>query len=239
MSQEGAPALSVVVPCFNEAASVRRFEADLLPALSWLGLPYELIAVDDGSIDDTLSELRALAERRPEVVVLAHSPNRGMGAALRAGFSAARGTWIASLDADLTWAPRQLRALLDKQKETGADLVGGSPFLPGGAMEGVPLSRRLPSVLLNAFYRGFLSPVLTAYTPIFRLYRAAALKALPLSADGFEINAEAAARMLKAGQKVAEVPAVLTVRSEGASKLARWRELRRHAALIGRLIIGR
>lgn len=239
MSQEAAPELSVVIPCFNEAASVRRFEADLLPALSWLGMPYELIAVDDGSTDETLAELKSLAARRPEVVVVSYSPNRGMGAALREGFSAARGEWVACLDADLTWEPRQLRALLDKQKEAGADLVGGSPFLPGGAMEGVPLSRRLPSVLLNAFYRGFLSPVLTAYTPIFRLYRAAALKALPLRADGFELNAEAAARMLKAGKRLAEVPAVLTVRREGISKLARWRELARHAALIGRLIIGR
>ena len=137
----------------------------------------------------------------------------------------------------MTWHPGQIAGLLAKQKETGADLVGGSPFLAPGGLGDVPWARRLPSLLLNAFYRGLFAHGLTAYTPIFRLYRAAILKSLPLTSEGFEINAEIAARFLRDGRTLVEAPAVLTLRKEGVSKLDRWRELRRHARLIGALLM--
>lgn len=229
--------LSVVIPCFNENGSVGRYETELFPALEALSADYEVLAVDDGSRDGTRAALDALAARQPRLKVLSHPENLGLGAALRAGLAAASGEWIVTLDADLTWAPGQIAGLLTKQKETGADLVAGSPFLAPGGMPGVPFARRLPSCLLNAFYRGLLAHGFTAYTPIFRLYRAAVLKNLPLLSEGFEINAEIAARFLKAGKALAEVPAALTTRREGLSKLRRLRELRRHARLIASLLL--
>ena len=90
--------------------------------------------------------------------------------------------------------------------------------------------------MLNALYRGLFSRGFGSYTPIFRLYRAAILKGLPLTSTGFEINAEIAARFLLAGKTAVEVPAVLSTRAEGVSKLGRRRQLRCHAALILRLL---
>lgn len=229
--------LSVVIPCFNEEGSVARYEAELFPALDALSLDYEVLAVDDGSTDGTLAALNALAARQPRLKLLRHPENRGLGRALRTGFATASGEWIVALDADLTWRPGQIAGLLAKQGETNADLVGGSPFLAPGGLGDVPWARRLPSLLLNAFYRGLFAHGLTAYTPIFRLYRASILKSLPLTSDGFEINAEIAARFLRNGRTLAEAPAVLTVRKEGVSKLSRWRELRRHARLIWALLM--
>jgi len=228
--------LSVVIPCFDEDACVGRFERELFPALDGLGLPYEVIAVDDGSEDATGEALRNLAAARPSVKALAHDRNRGLGAALRTGFAGAQGDWIVTLDADLTFHPSQIRALLDRQKETGADLVSGSPFLTAPGAAQVPWLRRLPSLMANAFYRGLCGPRLTSYTPIFRLYRTAALRSLRLESVGFEINAEIAARFLAAGRAVAEVPVVLTVRRLGASKLSPFPELWRHARLAARLL---
>lgn len=227
--------LSVIIPCFDEEAAAARFEAELFPALEALGVPFEVIAVDDGSYDGTGGVLRNLAGERRDFRAKAHEYNRGLGMALRTGFASASGDWIATLDADLTFHPRQIKALLDCQKATGADMVCGSPFLDPSGAAGVGWWRRWPSLLVNALYRRLCGPALTAYTPIFRLYRTEVLRSLRLESTGFEINAEIAARFLAAGKAVAEVPAVLTARREGASKLSPLRELWRHFLLGVRL----
>jgi len=227
--------LSVILPCYDEEGAAARFEGELFPALDALAVPYEVIAVDDGSCDGTGGVLRNLAGQRRSFKAAAHGYNRGLGAALKTGFAAASGDWIATLDADLTFHPSQLRALLDCQKATGADLVCGSPFLsPDGAAQ-VSWWRRWPSLVVNALYRRLCGPRLTAYTPIFRLYRTEVLRSLRLESTGFEINAEIAARFLAAGKTVAEVPAVLTARRQGSSKLSPFRELWRHSRLALRL----
>lgn len=218
--------ISVVVPCCNEAGSVRRFQTELFP---FLPEPREIIAVDDGSTDGTAAELAKLP-----VKVVRHEANRGLGAALRSGFAAATGDWVVTLDADLTFHPRHIADLTRRQQETDADLVSGSPFEAKGS--DVPWARRLPSLMLNAFYRGLFTHALSSYTPIFRLYRRASLNQVKLSSEGFEINAEIAARFVQKRFKVAETPVPLTTRTEGVSKLDRWRELRRHARLILRLL---
>jgi len=225
-SEKALPELTVVIPCLDEADNVRRYEAELLPHLP---PGAEVVLVDDGSAEP----LSAPAGMR----VVRHERNRGVGAALRTGFAEAKGDWLVTLDADLTFSPSLIPALLRKRDEEDADMVAGSPWL--GGLPGVPLRRRLPSALLNAFYRGFLSASLTSYTSIFRLYRAAALKTFDLRADGFEINAEIAARFVRARLKTAEIAAPLTVRRHGTSRLETWRELRNHAALVGRLVWSR
>jgi len=194
------------------------------------------LIVDDGSTDATAAAAAALAAGRSAVKVVRLSPNRGLGAALRAGFAQARGEWIATLDADLTFRPAALKDLLSAATAARADLVAGSPYLRPGDMAGVSWRRRLPSLMLNALYRGLFGLQLTSYTPVFRLYRAARLRELDLTAEGFEINAEIAARALLAGWTVAEVPAALECRTAGVSKLRRGRELARHARLILRLL---
>ena len=227
--------LSVILPCFDEEAAAGRFADELFPTLDALGVPCEVIAVDDGSYDGTGGVLRNLAGERRNFKAKAHEYNRGLGMALRTGFASACGDWIATLDADLTFHPSQLQALLDCQKATGADMVCGSPFLSTEGAAQVRWWRRLPCLWVNGFYRRLCGPRLTAYTPIFRLYRTEALRSLRLESTGFEINAEIAARFLTAGKTVAEVPVVLTARREGSSKLSPFRELWRHGRLALRL----
>ena len=230
--------LSVVIPCCNEAGSIGRFEAELYPALDALGVSYEVLAVDDGSTDGTRAALEALASRKP-LKVLVHERNRGLGAALRTAFAAASGEWIAALDADLTFHPRHLAAMLAAQKETDADLVGGSPYLSAEGAAGVPWARRLPSLMMNAFYRGLFSHHFSSYTPMFRLYRRSALSEVVLESEGFEVSAEIAGRFVQRRKRLAEVPVALTTRLQGVSKLNRSRELKRHAKLIWRLLTTR
>ena len=228
--------LSVIIPCFNESGNLALFAQKLFPALDALGVSHEVVAVDDGSTDDTATALQAMAHERTGFKVIAHERNQGLGAALRTGFSAASGEWIATLDADLTFAPSQIAALLEAQRATNADMVVGSPFLNIWGLRKISRIRRWPSLLANFLYRMVCGCRLTSYTPIFRLYRASALRSIPLQSDGFEINAEIAALFLSSGKSVTEVSALLSVRQRGYSKLSPLRELWRHARLLRRLL---
>jgi dolichol-phosphate mannosyltransferase len=225
------------VPCHNEEGNIPRYADELLPALDALAAPYEALIVDDGSTDGTAAAAEAFAAAHPAAKVLRLASNRGLGAALRAGFAAARGEWIATLDADLTFRPAALAEMLAVARAKDADLVAGSPFLRPGDMAGVSWLRRLPSLMINALYRGLFGLRLTAYTPVLRLYRASRLRELPLAAEGFEINAEIAARGLLADWRVAEIPVALETRAAGVSKLRRGRELARHLSLVSRLLV--
>jgi len=228
------PALTVLIPCLNEEGNVPRLASELLPALEALDLSWEAVLVDDGSTDGTAQALSRLTRADARLRVLSHPSNRGLGAALRTGLAAAAGEWTVVLDADLTFPPTAVAVLLAEQRRTGADCVSGSPLL--GAYAGVPWTRALPSRTLNLCYQLLFDRRLTSWTPLFRLYRTDLLRGLPLRSDGFEISAEILALLVRRGAKVAEVPASLGVRTWGASKLRRLRELGRHARLVGRLL---
>ncbi|UPT73657.1 MAG: glycosyltransferase family 2 protein [Elusimicrobiota bacterium] len=234
-----SPLVSVVLPCHNEAGNIARYGADLFPALDGLGVPYEVILVDDGSTDGTAAAAASLLITRRDVKILSLSPNRGMGGALRAGFAEAQGEWVATLDADLTFPPAGLKRLLEAGVASKADLVSGSPYLRPGDLQEVAWLRRLPSLMVNAFYRGVFGRALTAYTPVMRLYRATFLRGLDIRSTGFEINAEIAARAMIARRPVVEVPVPLRARTAGVSKLDRGRELRRHLGLVASLLVRR
>lgn len=230
--------LTVVLPCHNEAENIARYKDELFPVLDAFGIPYEVVIIDDGSLDDTSEAARALRAARKDVRLVTLAPNRGMGAAIRAGFAEARGEWIATLDGDLTFPPASLKDMYAAAVAGKVDLASGSPFLRPGDMADVSWVRTMPSLMINALYRGLFGRALTAYTPVFRLYRASFVKNMTIVSNGFEINAEIAARALIEKRPVVEVPAPLHARTAGASKLRRGRELKRHLALIFRLLAG-
>ncbi|MBI3288057.1 MAG: glycosyltransferase, partial [Elusimicrobia bacterium] len=100
------------MPCCNEAENLSRYPRELFDVLDGFGLSWEAVLVDDGSTDSTAAAADALRARDERVRVVRLAPNRGLGGALRAGFSDARGEWIATLDADLTFPPALIKDLL-------------------------------------------------------------------------------------------------------------------------------
>lgn len=227
--------LSIIIPCFNERLNIESFSSDLFPILELLKSPFEVIAVDDGSQDGSREALEALQKGKKLRLVI-HGINQGLGAALQSGFLAAQGDWLVTLDADLSFSPKDIDHLLRRQKETNADMVSGSPFIGLHGLKGVSWKRQIPSRILNSFYQVFLGAPFSSFTPIFRLYRASALKSLDLKSAGFEINAEIAAAFLIKKFKIAEEPVSLSLRRFGKSKLKPMRELMRHAYLIWQLV---
>jgi dolichol-phosphate mannosyltransferase len=112
------PAVSVIVPLFNEEESVSTLQSELRAALS--GLDYEIIFVDDGSIDRTVERIEAA----PNVTVLRFAKNAGQSAAMYAGLQAARGATVVLIDGDLQNDPADIPQLL-AEVARGADLVCG------------------------------------------------------------------------------------------------------------------
>ncbi len=119
-----APALSVVIPVYNEQFVLPTLFARLYPALDALGISYECVFVNDGSRDQSVALLRQQFERRPrETRVVIFHANFGQHSAIMAGFSYARGEYIVTLDADLQNPPEEIGKLVEKLVE-GYDYVG-------------------------------------------------------------------------------------------------------------------
>ena len=119
------PTLSVVIPVYNEEAGLRALFARLYPALDALGIPYEVIFVNDGSRDRSAALLREQFQARPDVTrVVLFNANYGQHLAIMAGFERVRGERVVTLDADLQNPPEEIGKLLAAMDE-GADYVGG------------------------------------------------------------------------------------------------------------------
>lgn len=139
-----APWVSVVVPVYNEAASLRELHGQIVAALEPTGRAFEMIFADDGSSDGSMDLLRELAAADPRVRVIRFRRNFGQTAALQAGFDHARGEVLVPLDADLQNDPADIPALVAKLDE-GYDIVSG-----WRAERQDNALRRLPSQLANA-----------------------------------------------------------------------------------------
>src|SRR3954465_15870352 len=138
------PVLSVVIPLYNEADNIDDLHAQLTAALQPMGMPYELILVDDGSRDGTTARLGALETRDARVRVLQLRRNFGQTAAFSAGFDHARGQIVVTSDGDLQNDPADIPRLVARLEEGGFDLVCG-----WRQDRKDPLSKKVPSRFAN------------------------------------------------------------------------------------------
>lgn len=166
--------LSVVVPVYDEAESLAELYAELVEALDRLGLPFEIIFVDDGSADRSPGILLGLFADDERVQVIQFRRNFGKSAALQAGFSAARGDAVVTLDADLQDVPAEIPRLI-AELDRGADLVSGWKFPRHD-----PLSKRVPSSVFNAVVRRMTGVRLHDFNCGLKAYRAEVLAEIRL-----------------------------------------------------------
>uniref|UniRef100_A0A832I063 Glycosyltransferase n=1 Tax=Eiseniibacteriota bacterium TaxID=2212470 RepID=A0A832I063_UNCEI len=160
-----APAISVVVPAYNEAESLAELQRELAAALDAFGRPWEVVYVDDGSRDGTDRAIEALAAADPRVRGVSLRRNFGKSAALATGFRLARGAWIMTMDADLQDDPAELPKLAAKLEE-GYDLVSGWK-----QKRRDPWTKTLPSRLFNAVTSRVAGVRLHDFNCGFKLYR--------------------------------------------------------------------
>lgn len=214
--------LSIVIPCYNEAANVPGLKNDLWPVVQRLKKTarwpeVEIIFVDDGSKDNTVELLNREFEGISEVTLVRHPHNQGLGAALRTGFDACSGDVVVTTDSDATYSFSEIEPLLDRLT-TNVDIVTASPYHPDGGVDNVPGYRIFLSKGASSMYRVLINPKLHTYTSMFRAYRRSVLLKARHEHNGFLGVTEILVRAMLNGAKVAEHPCRLRVRRYGQSK---------------------
>jgi glycosyltransferase involved in cell wall biosynthesis len=208
-----ATVISVVIPTLDEARNVG-WVLERMPSMV-----DEVILVDGRSTDGTIEAARAV---RPDIrVVLETTP--GKGAALRAGFGAARGDIIVMLDADGSMHPSEVPRYVARISE-GYDLVKGSRFIAGGGTVDISRVRAAGNFALLACANRMLDRRFTELCYGFMALRRDALPQLGLTADGFEIETQIVACAVRANLRVAEVPSFESARRTGVSNLRTFRD---------------
>lgn len=215
--KDPAPEISVVIPCLDEADNAAGYAGTLFGPLERAGLACEVIFSDGGSADGTPEAIARAAAGRPWVRVLGGEGPASFARSLARAVEACRGEYIVFLEADLSFSPLDIARLLAAAKAGSCDCVCGSPFL--GAFRDMPPLRRLLTEAANGLLRLRFGRAVTAYTQIFKLFRAEALKSLTFESEGFTLDAELTAKCLARGFRMAEVPVEMKARSRGRSKL--------------------
>jgi glycosyltransferase involved in cell wall biosynthesis len=211
--------LSIVIPMFNEAENAESTLNRVEEALASFVGTYEILAVNDGSLDNTLDILNGLAKQDSKLKIVSYSRNGGRGMALKKGFKESSGEIIVSIDADLSYSPHYILDLVATlRQEPEVDFVLASPYMPGGGVKNVPVLRLWVSKWGNRILRLVMPNRIYTSTGIFRAYRKKVLDSLELESDGKEIHLEILSKALSLGFRVTESPAILTSRKRGKSK---------------------
>ena len=208
------PALSIVVPTYNERDRLADLVDAVFQAFAAARLDAELIVVDDNSPDGTGAVADELATRY-RIKVLHRSGKLGLGTAVVAGFEAAGAPIVGVIDADLSHPPTLLPHMLDVMEREPADVVIASRYIPGGGTRNWPMGRLILSRLACLMAHP-LTPVRDATSGCFLIQRDLA-RGVRISAGGFKICLE----LLVRGRptSVVEVPYVFEGRAAGESKM--------------------
>ena len=220
----GAPQLSIVVPLFNEVATVHELHQRLTKVLLLIGLPSEIVYVDDGSSDGTTEALTEIAGRDPRVRFTPLARNYGQTAALAAGFDAASGGVIVAMDGDLQHAPEEIPKLLAKLAE-GYDIVSGWREQRVDSL----WTRRVPSTIANWLMAKLSGVSLHDFGTTFKAYRAPVIKRIRLHGD---LHRFIPALASWGGARIAEVPIANIPRPQNQSHYGLSRTWRVAADLI-------
>jgi len=210
--------LSVVVPCFDEVATIETLLRRVLDS-PWVA---EVIVVDDGSTDGTVTAARSVVDER--IRIFEHGLNRGKGAALRTGFAAATADYVIVQDADLEYNPAEYPDLLGPLLAGDADVVYGSRFVSGRPHRVLyfwhSLGNRFLTLLSNAFTDLNLTDMETCY----KAFRREVIQSIELREERFGFEPEVTAKIAARRYRVYEVGISYTGRTYDDGKKIGWRD---------------
>lgn len=213
--------LSIIIPVFNEEKTIKRLLQRVARVRLLGGITKEIIIVDDGSTDKTVTILSKFQ-------ILRHQNNLGKGAAVRTGLKKASGEYIIIQDADLEYNPEDYHELLQPILKNQAKIVFGTRLvnyplkLWGKSKTVLPLHlivNRFLTALTNLLYGSRLTDMETGY----KLFTREVIKKLKLVSNGFEIEPEITIKSLKLGYNIVEVPIRTVPRGyEEGKKIGFW-----------------
>jgi glycosyltransferase involved in cell wall biosynthesis len=213
--------LTIVIPCFNEAAGIERtvLRVDSYLRQNHPELRSEILVVDDGSTDETGEILRRLEEDLGGLTAHSLPYNIGRGAALKVGFESSHGSIVIPLDADLSYEVEHITEIIAAFNGPGRpDAVVVSPYMKGGRVEGVPFLRLLISRAANWILAGFFPGHLSTVTCVVRGYRGEMVRSLPILENGKEMHLEILRKFAIAGARIVEIPGRLIWKNSGKGR---------------------
>lgn len=211
--------LSVIVAAYNEALVIEKNierivnELNSRPEIRW-----ELICVDDGSLDNTGELIKKAAKTDSRIHTIHHRRNFGQGRALRNGFDVCRGEVIITLDADLSYHTDNIYKLYDTLFATKADIVLASAYMKGGSVKNVPLHRFVLSRSSNIYLGRITGQKISTSTCVVRAYQREVLDSLILTSDGMDLQIEILVKASNMGFRIHEIPATLQWENEKVAK---------------------
>jgi glycosyltransferase involved in cell wall biosynthesis len=212
--------VSFLIPVYNEARTIE----EVVERVQALDLDTQIVAVDDGSTDDSPGVLDRLARGEPNIVVL-HQPNRGKGAAIRRALEYADGEIVVIQDADMEYDPAEVPTLIEPIERGVADVVYGSR-LSGGRPQRAYLfwhmiGNRVLSLVTGLLYNTTLSDMETGY----KAFRTEVLRSLDLREDDFAIEPEITGMICRRKElRVYELPISYYGRTYAEGKKITWRD---------------
>jgi glycosyltransferase involved in cell wall biosynthesis len=232
--------LSVVMPCFNEEATV----LDACQRVLQSPFCKELIVVDDASTDDSMRQLMEVDDDR--LITLRHEVNQGKGAALRTGFAKASGPFVIVQDAVLEYDPADYEVLVRPLLDDQADVVYGSRFQSGRPHRVLYFWHSLGNKALTLMSNAFTNLNLTDMETGYKAFRKEVLDAMDLREDRFGIEPEITAKAAAGGWRIYEVGISYSGRTYAEGKKIGWRDgvhalvsIVRYSPLLARLRPGR
>jgi glycosyltransferase involved in cell wall biosynthesis len=219
MADSPRPLLSVIVPCYNERATV----AELLRRVKEVPIDKEIVVVDDKSTDGSKDVVAALAQQWPEIRHIFQPYNQGKGAAIRRGIQEARGDIVLIQDADLEYDPEEYPKLIQPILDGHADVVFGSRF------EGYPRRvmlywHRLGNTFLTHLSNMTTNLDLTDMETCYKVFRREVIQSINLQSDRFGIEPEITAKLAKRGYRIYEVPISYYGRDYWEGKKINWKD---------------
>jgi len=214
-----AKKLSIIIPVLNEEATLEKIldQVNQAPVLDY---QKEIIVVDDGSTDQTRQILKKNKDKFG-LIVLTHRKNRGKGRALQTGLKTAAGQVIVVQDADLEYSPQDFQNLLDVFDKTGYVVYGSRNLNPEKrGYHHYVLGVWFLTLINNLLFGSKLTDTYTCY----KLFQADLIKSIPLKSNGFEIEAEITAKILKKGENIKEVAIKYNPRKFSQGKKIRFKD---------------
>jgi glycosyltransferase involved in cell wall biosynthesis len=212
--------LSVVIPVYDEEATIR----ELIERVQRMGIPKEIIVVDDGSTDGTPEILRTLEKEHDNLRLILFPKNKGKGAALRAGFQQASGNYVIVQDADLEYDPADYPALLKPLIDGKADVVYGSRFLTTKERRVLFFWHSVGNRLLTLISNMLTNLNLTDMETCYKVFRLEVIQALILEQDRFGFEPEVTVKIARMKLRIYEVGISYAGRTYEEGKKIGWKD---------------
>lgn len=225
--------ISIVIPCYNEEEGIHNLAEQIKPVIEELKKRYlvELILVNDGSTDKTLSLLNQYFSNEDYAKIITYEKNRNLGGALKEGFKYITGDLVITADSDCTYPPKEIFNLLNLLDEN-TDVVTASPYHPKGRVANVPGYRLFLSRTVSLMYSLISKVRLYTYTAIFRVYRREVVDNVKIKSNGFIGVTELLIFAILNGYRVKEFPTTIYGRTFGQSKIKTLKVIKQHLRLI-------